>query len=293
MLDAFEESLSSFIEKMGKKTVLRDACEYALESGGKRLRPLLVLMIADALGRNCNVMPSAIGVECFHTASLIADDLPCMDNDDSRRGKPSLHKVFGESTALLTSYTLIASGYGSIYENAHLMHQNERFRDSSDQRAVLCLEGATRCAGLRGATQGQFLDLSPPDRTLSTVLDVIVKKTATLFEIAFLFGFLFGGGDLSLVPSLQKCAGHLGIAFQIADDLEDAEQDSFHEKSLNIRHVLGQDGAFSLFLQETELFKESLIRLNLWSKPFQLLHKRILEKGNNPARQGCLYTEKS
>src|SRR5258707_9122846 len=96
----FETALRLFIEQMGGKTTLRDACSYSLLSGGKRLRPLLVLMTAEAIG-SCDVMPVALSVEFFHTASLIADDLPCMDNDEMRRGVPSLHKAFGEGSAVL------------------------------------------------------------------------------------------------------------------------------------------------------------------------------------------------
>ena len=88
-----EEELFSFVEKMGERNTLRDACGYALTNGGKRLRPLFVLMIADALGFGLDAMPAALGVEFFHTASLIADDLPCMDDDDMRRSRPSLHKA--------------------------------------------------------------------------------------------------------------------------------------------------------------------------------------------------------
>ena len=214
----FEADLVSFIEKMGEKTPLRDACGYSLLSGGKRFRPALVLMIAEAIG-NCDVMPAARSVEFFHTASLIADDLPCMDNDSMRRGIPSLHKAFGESTAILASYTLIAAGYGGIYENAEKMRLCPQFAQSADQRAVECLKSVTFCAGIQGATQGQFLDLFPPDSKVETLREIIYKKTVTLFEISFFLGWLFGGGDFSALPLLKKCAYHLGMAFQIADDL--------------------------------------------------------------------------
>ncbi|MBU6446236.1 MAG: polyprenyl synthetase family protein, partial [Verrucomicrobia bacterium] len=160
---------------MGEKNTLRDACEYALRGGGKRLRPTIVLMIAEALGFGADAMPAALSVEFFHTASLIADDLPCMDNDDVRRNRPSLHKVFGESAAILASYALIAEGYGGIYRNS----------GNNPKAAVICLEAATRCAGISGATGGQFLDLYPPDFSFETVQKIIYQKTVTLFEISF------------------------------------------------------------------------------------------------------------
>lgn len=276
MRQQFEQSLCSFVERMGAKSVLRDACEYALMSGGKRLRPLLVLMIADSL-KGYDVMHAAISVECFHTSSLIADDLPCMDDDSMRRGKPSLHKAFGESTALLASYTLMSAGYGGIYENAKRMKIYPEFKDQADSRAILCLEAATRCAGIQGATQGQFLDLFPPSASLETIQEIIYKKTVTLFEICFLFGWLFGGGDIESIPYLKKCAYHLGMAFQMADDLEDETQDA-PASSLNIAKVLGKKEAISLAKKEIASLRDELMHLNLWTRPFQKVHQHLIEK---------------
>ena len=151
----FEAALLKKIESMGEKSALLDACSYSLTNGGKRLRPLLVLMVAEAIG-SVDVMPSALSVEFFHTASLIADDLPCMDDDALRRGLPALHKAFGEAPALLASYTLIAAGYGGIHENALVLRECPKLRESADRRAVECLEAATRCAGPRAAMRGRY-----------------------------------------------------------------------------------------------------------------------------------------
>jgi geranylgeranyl diphosphate synthase type II len=286
--ERFEKALPSLIEKMGEKGVLRDACEYALVSGGKRLRPAIVFMIAEALG-NCDVMDAALSVECFHTASLIADDLPCMDDDALRRGIPTLHKTFGEGTAILASYTLIAAGYGGICENGKKLKENPKFALSSDQRSMACLELATRCAGLRGATLGQFFDLFPPLLSLERVQDIIYKKTVTLFEIAFFFGWLFGGGDIQSTELLRKAAYHLGMAFQIADDLEDTSQD----KGKTIVLFLGKEKAISLFEEEIASLEVSLKTLNLWTAPFQELHETLARRRNlffcgNFFEGGCL-----
>lgn len=252
-----EKALLQFIEQMGEKNGLRDACEYALLNGGKRLRPILVLMIADALGLGKDVMPAALGVEFFHTASLIADDLPCMDNDDLRRNRPSLHKAYGENVAILASYALIAEGYGGIYRNSHL-------NETADP--ILCLEAATRCAGIVGATNGQFLDLYPPDASLDTIQKIIFQKTGTLFEICFIFGWVFGGGDVKELPKVRKCAYHLGMAFQIADDLLDESQDL---DSINIASACGKESATHLFEEEMGAFIICLKELGLWSLAFQ------------------------
>lgn len=263
-----EEALSKY--PLGKSK-LGEACSYSLNTSGKRLRPILTLIIAEALG-SCDVMPSALGVEFFHTASLIADDLPCMDNDSKRRGKAALHIAFNESTALLASYHLIACGYGSIYENANTMRENSLFFASADKRAMECLHSATRCA--REATEGQFFDLFPPDVSLETVRDVIYKKTVTLFEISFLFGWLFGGGELAKVPLLKKCAYHLGMAFQIADDLEDGDQDAKHA-GVNMASILGKPHAIACFEEEMESLEKALKELRLWTQPFQEVYDSL------------------
>jgi geranylgeranyl diphosphate synthase type II len=255
-----EAALRSFIDQMGEKNQLRDACEYALMNGGKRLRPTLVLLIGEALGRGFNVMPVALSVEFFHTASLIADDLPCMDNDDLRRNRPSLHKAFGESIAILASYALIAEGYGGIYRNS--LH-NPR------ANSQLCLEAATRCAGIGGATNGQFLDLYPPNAHLETVQKIIYQKTITLFEIAFIFGWVFGGGDQDLLPTVQQCAYHLGMAFQIADDLLDFNQDAMQQSPINIAAACGHQMAVDLFEKEMSALTQLLQELGLWNGAFE------------------------
>lgn len=257
--EKIEAHLHLSIEKMGEKNALRDACAYALLNGGKRLRPILVLLIAESIGKGFDVMPSALAVEFFHTASLIADDLPCMDDDNERRSHPSLHKAFDESTAILASYALIAEGYGGIYKNGL---KNPKF-------SAICLDAATRCAGINGATNGQFLDLSPPNTDLDTIKKIIYQKTVTLFEISFIFGWVFGGGNLDLLDLVKKAALHLGMAFQIADDLLDLAQDETHPNAINIAKALGKKRALELFEEEIDLLKSSLKELRLWNSSFK------------------------
>jgi geranylgeranyl diphosphate synthase type II len=264
-----EKELLLSIGKMGEASQLRDACEYALTNGGKRMRPILVMMIADALGHGLDVSPAALSVEYLHTASLIADDLPCMDDDAMRRNRPSLHKVFGESVAILASYTLIAEGYGGIYRNSRLMKNSPSFAAQADSVAILCLELATRAAGIQGATNGQFLDLYPPDSTLETIQKIIVQKTVTLFEISFVFGWLFGGGSEDALERVQKCAYHLGMAFQIADDLQDDLQDASRASAINISAVCGKEKAGEMFEENIESLIVCLRDLKLWTPSFE------------------------
>lgn len=268
--DKIEQEIAKSIMGFGEKTKLRDACEYALTNGGKRFRPLIVLLVAEGIGNGLNVYDAALSVEFFHTASLIADDLPCMDNEDERRGKPSLHKVYGEAIALLASYALMTAGFEKIYKNATVMREaGAPFSAYSDNACMIALETATRCAGILGATGGQFLDLFPPNQTLETVKQVIYKKTVTLFEAAFVFGWVYGGGDISKLDKVRKAAYHLGMAFQIADDIGDIAQDEKNQREISMAMLIGKDRALHVFDEEITQFRNHLTELNLLTPSFE------------------------
>lgn len=265
--ETFETFLKRNIIRLGDQNTLRDACEYALLNGGKRIRPLIVMMVSQALGHNIDVLEACLSVEYFHTASLIADDLPCMDNDDFRRSKPALHKKFGEAVALLASYALISAGYEKIFQSVQVLSkQKEPFRDRANEVCVIALDAATRCAGISGATGGQYKDLFSDVKTLEEAFDVIYKKTVTLFEIAFVFGWLFGGGELEKVEEIRDAAYHFGMAFQIADDLDDMDQDE--KDSLNIGHLIGKEKASGKFNEEIETFSLKMKKLGMLSPEF-------------------------
>lgn len=278
LLSSYKEEVDRSIElnlsQFGPDNSLKEACTYALCNGGKRFRPAIVLMVSAALNQKLDVGPAALAVEYFHTASLIADDLPCMDNDDERRQKPSLHKAYNESTALLTTYALIASGYKKIHENAEIFKSS--FPDKYGEVCCLALENAAFNTGILGATGGQFLDLSPPNYEPATLLEILHKKTVTLFEIAFTFGWLFGGGAIPLLKKVKETARHWGLAFQIADDLQDACSDE-QKKALNIANVLGKEQALSFFHRELKLLEQHLSELGLDSADFKALIKALLK----------------
>ncbi len=249
------KAINDNVALFGDKSHLRDACAYALSTGGKRLRPILVLMISKALGSQSDVMFSALGIEFFHTASLVADDMPSMDDDDFRRSQPSVHKQFGEGVALLTSYALIAMGYECIAKNAAVIKKsNLPFAAQSDQLGMLALENATFNTGLSGATGGQFLDIAPPNLSENMLREIIHKKTSSLFEIAFVFGWLFGGGAVKRLNEVKQAASHFGLAFQLADDLGDMEQDIKNERLVNVANVLGKEAALKMFHAEHQAF---------------------------------------
>lgn len=265
-----ENALKNFVLHMGDPSPVREACAYALLNGGKRVRPLIVLLVAEALNANHQVMPAALAIECFHTASLVADDLPCMDDDDLRRSKPSLHKTYNEALALLVSYALIAAGYGAIAEAGNF---------SNNERAVvLALENASYNTGLWGASGGQFMDLFPSDLKEETVRLTLHRKTVSLFEISFVFGWLFGGGAPSSLDVVKKAAAHFGMAFQMVDDLEDLQQDKGNERSVNVASIFGLDKAKNMFHVELQQYFQLLEQLNIASTELMALGESLLTR---------------
>jgi len=267
----FEDLLQRSILSFGSKTKLRDACEYALLNGGKRIRPLIVYMIAEALHQNKEVSAAALSIEFFHTASLIVDDLPCMDNDDLRREKPALHKVFGEDVAILASYALMTAGFEKIYESSM------RLSKDAEKACLTTLYEVSRASGIHGATGGQFLDLYPQETSFKHLLQIIEKKTVRLFEIAFLYGWIFGGGDLCVVEEVKKLGYHFGMAFQIADDLQDEQEDKTKNKKGNLALHRGKERAREDLVQELQHFEKLSLRLGIKTQAMDKLQNKIRE----------------
>lgn len=267
-----EQAIVKKMGSFGEKTNLYNACEYALLNGGKRFRPAIVLMVAKALNPSADVLPVAMAVEYFHTASLIADDLPCMDNDDLRRGKPSTHKIYGEATALLASYSLIAAGYGLISENAqNIKNANLPFSSNYGDILVFALQNASYNTGILGASGGQYLDLFVKDR----IKEAIDKKTVSLFELSFVFGYLFGGGNIKHLDAVKKAAAHFGMAFQIADDIDDFEQDLKNGSKANTAINYGKEKSFEMIQNELFSFFTIIKKLQLNTVEFKALVQNL------------------
>ncbi len=192
---------------------LVEAMRYSLLAGGKRLRPALVLWSCAACdGDEAVAMPAAVAVECVHTFSLIHDDLPALDNDDLRRGKPSCHKKFGEAVAILAGDALLALAFEIIGRGVR----------HADTAAAMTRELA-EAAGCRGMIGGETADLAgesrPPDRDL--VASIHAAKTARLLESSCRLGGLAAGADPTRTAALAGYGLDLGLAFQATDDLLD------------------------------------------------------------------------
>ena len=194
--------------------------KYSLLGGGKRIRPFLTNEICAMLGGDVNAsMPFAMAVEMIHTYSLIHDDLPCMDDDDMRRGKPSNHKVFGEAYALLAGDALLT--------NAFAIAASNKYTDSKvTSRAVELIAEAAGDAGMIG---GQFIDLEGEMRRLSLeeLLMLHNLKTGKMIELSAILGCLAAGFDENTVEfeCVKKYAQRIGLAFQVIDDILDVEGD--------------------------------------------------------------------
>ena len=201
----------------GQKAVTK-AMKYSLSNGGKRLRPIFVLEFCKMCGGNPDdALAFACAVEYIHTYSLIHDDLPCMDDDDMRRGAPSCHKMFGEATALLAGDALLTHAFELI--------ASAELPDSQIVQATMLL---AQNAGVGGMIGGQVLDLmyeEKLDPTVSGVIDVYRMKTGALISASCLLGCIAAGADKDKLIAASKFAYNLGVAFQIQDDILDIEGD--------------------------------------------------------------------
>jgi len=203
---------------------LVEAMNYSLFAGGKRLRPILCMAGAEAVGGEASsVLPVACGLELIHTYSLIHDDLPVMDDDDMRRGKPTSHKVFGEAVALL-------AGDGLLTEAFHTMTLPGP-SGIPDPEALLKVVGlVAEAAGYRGMVGGQVADIQSEGLEVDPpLLEYIhTHKTGALITVSVVSGAILGGGSEEQVRAVTGYGKKIGLAFQIADDILDIEGDS-HE----------------------------------------------------------------
>ncbi len=218
-VDALERELCALFEnpKLEKHSLIKEAMAYSALLPSKKLRGILCLEACRIFAGNWKqALPTACAIEMLHTQSLIHDDLPCMDNDDLRRGKPSSHKVFGEAVAVLAGDALISYGAQVILE---------RTPNSVPRETLLkVLNGYLSAAGAFGIVGGQVADIISEGKKVSLEeLEFIHKfKTGTMFEFALNAGALLGGADEKGCAAVQKFAQNYGLAFQIKDDILDA-----------------------------------------------------------------------
>ncbi|MGG3798068.1 polyprenyl synthetase family protein [Metabacillus fastidiosus] len=213
-----EESLPNFIKYLEAPETLKESMLYSLNAGGKRLRPILVLATLQAYGKN-EELGIAVGcaIEMLHTYSLIHDDLPCMDDDDLRRGKPTNHKVFGEALAVLAGDGLLTQCFSVIV--------NEKNPEVTAEMKIRLISEFVKAAGPEGMVGGQVLDMEAETKTLTLpeLEYVHENKTAKLLMFSIIAGAILADASESDIQYLRTFAFHLGIAFQIRDDILDIE----------------------------------------------------------------------
>lgn len=246
---------------------LLEAMRYSLLAGGKRLRPVLVLATIEALGEQEEIgIPFACAIEMIHTYSLIHDDLPAMDNDDYRRGRPTNHKVYGDAMAILAGDALLTEAFG-------LMATGAKQAGLSADRALSILEEAVTCAGAKGMIGGQVRDIQSEDEQidLSGLEEIHRHKTGDLIAFSIRTGAHLGRASLDTLKALTDFAYRLGLAFQIQDDILDIIGDqevigkpvgSDEEKQkATYPALIGLDQSKEKLLQLTQEAKESIIDL--------------------------------
>lgn len=203
---------------------IHEAMRYSLLAGGKRVRPVLCIAACELVGGEESLaMPAACAVEMIHTMSLIHDDLPCMDNDDLRRGKPTNHKVYGEDVAVLAGDALLSFAF------EHLASATSS--DVSPARVVRAVGELAKAIGTEGLVAGQVADISSEGLDLNDVglehLEFIhLHKTAALLEASAVLGGIVGGGSDEEIERLRKFARCIGLLFQVVDDILDVTKSS-------------------------------------------------------------------
>lgn len=216
-----EKSLKKFSlkSKLGLQATVADAMDYSLEAGGKRIRPVLLLAFCELCGGNLDKAAApAAAIEMIHTFSLIHDDLPCMDNDDFRRGKPSCHKQFGEACAVLAGDALAIRPFQIIANDEYL---------DNDKKVKLISELAFS-SGAEGMIGGQIIDMENEQREKideANLSQMYSLKTGMLMKTSCIMGCIVAGASEKQIKAAEEYASSLGLAFQIIDDILDVTAD--------------------------------------------------------------------
>ncbi len=277
-----ENHLKAVLAPKEPATQLWQAMEYSSLNGGKRLRGILCLTAADAIqmGMSSTIIPLAAAIECIHTMSLIHDDLPCMDNDDLRRGKATCHVKFNEETALI-------AGDALLIEGLNLLSKVEL----PSPKIVEIIQVVTSAVGAYGMTGGQMIDLENTNKN-GVTLDELEKmhemKTGAFLKASVLVGAIAAGANDSQVKALSKYSENIGLAFQIIDDILDLKSDSAtlgktvgkdeEQKKATYPRLLGFEVAEQKAYELVKEAKESLQNAHINSTQLCKIAEYIIER---------------
>ena len=213
-----EEELVTQVERLAAPSILKESMKYSLQAGGKRIRPLLLFAVLYAFNKKPEIgLQAASSIEMIHTYSLIHDDLPAMDNDDMRRGKPTNHIVFGEDMAILAGDALLTLAFQQLTRMTD--------KDISAEQKLAVISEISKCAGAEGMVGGQTADMEAEgkDITLEELEYIHEHKTGKLLTCSILAGAILAGASGIEKDILATFSRHLGLAFQIRDDILDIE----------------------------------------------------------------------
>ena len=279
-----EENLIKLIPPIDERAIkLKESMDYSLSAGGKRIRPVLLLASCDYAGGNIDdAIPAACAIEYIHTYSLIHDDLPAMDNDDLRRGKPTNHKVYGENIAILTGDALLNTAFEIIINKA--LSFDDMVKSKNQMRAAYYI---AKNAGIYGMISGQVADvLNQSSSSTEDIIDFInIGKTARLIEAPIVSGLQIAGANENTISYFNRFAHYMGISFQIVDDIlditgtaeelgktpgKDARDDKSNYVNLHgidkARELLNENTAYALdaiksYDERADFFRDLLIKL--------------------------------
>lgn len=282
-LKVYREEINNTLKELLKRlknedcSIICEAMEYSLLEGGKLLRPVLTLSVCDMFKKDFKIaLPFSCAVEFIHVGSLVHDDLPCMDDDEQRRGKASCHVKFNEAAAVLAGDSLFCSSFEVLtYAKEYGLGEKEILE------AVLLL---AKMFGTKGILAGQDMDMfSQIENSKENVKEMVEKvakyKTASLIKAACNLGAIAAGANLEEIEILDKFADYFGICFQIKDDILDFEQDAKkEEKRLDFVHIFGIEKANDLAVEYTKKAIECLKKFNGSEFLIELTKKALYRK---------------
>ena len=275
--------LNYFSDKGTYNKVIYDSASYSLNIGGKRIRPILMLLTYSMYKENWrDILEFSSAIEMIHTYSLIHDDLPCMDNDDLRRGKPTNHKVYGENIAVLAGDTL-------LNEAMNLMM---RFSLKNGEKSLVAAEMIASAAGPEGMIGGQVVDIINEGKKISEdeLKYMHMKKTGALIKVSIVSGAILGEAPEDDIKKLEKFGENLGLAFQIKDDILDVigsteklGKNVLSDEESNKTNFITMHGLEYCIKECERLTKDSieiLDSLSVDTKDLKVLTKELLDREN-------------
>ena len=215
-----EKTIDEYLSEFSYPVQIAEGMKYAVLNGGKRIRPILILMVLDLLGKDEKIgLPSGAALEMIHSYSLVHDDLPALDNDDYRRGKLTTHKKFGEAEGILIGDSLLTHAFNVFTE------KNEGV--ISDKKIVEIVRLASSYAGINGMIGGQMIDIESEGKKvdMETLKYIHKNKTGKLLRLPIEIGCIIGDASKEIREKLEEYADLIGLAFQIKDDILDVEGD--------------------------------------------------------------------